>query len=191
MFAVMHANSIVILINTTALHDVFCFLHAICKANFPDDVGLRKDSTTFIIFSNAVVSVVFSWVIALLSVTYEIHWWPPLHVCRSGLVYIFFILPTYRYCWKVYELPGRVAKRLLMYSWIVSNLLFDTGKNRSRFVWKQLFGFWFAWREAIHLSGPDRSQWGSCVFVSNTKVKELCFFKTSGFCIYWFIVASW
>jgi len=36
------------------------FLHAICKANFPEDVGLRKDSTTFIIFSNAVVSVVFS-----------------------------------------------------------------------------------------------------------------------------------
>jgi len=50
----------VILINTTALHDVFCFLHAICKANFPDDVGLQKDSPTFIIFSNAVVSVVFS-----------------------------------------------------------------------------------------------------------------------------------
>jgi len=34
-------------------------VHAICKDNLPDNVGWRKDSTSFVIFFNAVVSVVF------------------------------------------------------------------------------------------------------------------------------------
>jgi len=34
-------------------------VHAICKDNLPDNVGWRKDSTSFVIFFNAVVSADF------------------------------------------------------------------------------------------------------------------------------------